>query len=98
MLDSVSHEKKEDVKAKQLEALKRLGHTGLKLDEYERESISNHGLLQSPSEAPLTLSGTVANEVIHPDDIHVRFSGLHASSSYCKEILIAVLLLQISEG
>jgi hypothetical protein len=36
VLDSVSHEKKENVKEKQLEALKRLGHVGLKLDEHER--------------------------------------------------------------
>jgi len=43
------------VKAKQLEALKRLGHNELKLDEYERK---------------------VANEVIHPDDIHVTFKDI----------------------
>jgi hypothetical protein len=36
VLDSVSQEKKESVKAKQLEALKRLGHADLKLNEHER--------------------------------------------------------------
>ncbi|KAF5380641.1 hypothetical protein D9757_007003 [Collybiopsis confluens] len=46
---------KKKVNAKQLEALKRLGHTQLQLDEYE---------------------SIVANEVIHPDDIPVRFSGV----------------------
>jgi len=35
VLDSASPEKKGDVKAKQLEALKRLGHASLQLDEYE---------------------------------------------------------------
>ncbi|KAJ7205682.1 hypothetical protein C8J57DRAFT_1541618 [Mycena rebaudengoi] len=52
-LDEFLPEKKE-VKAKQMEALKRLGHGALELDEYER---------------------TVANEVIHPDDITTKFSG-----------------------
>ncbi|KAF7315169.1 AAA domain-containing protein [Mycena indigotica] len=47
--------KQQEVKAKQLEALKRLGHAELELDEHER---------------------TVANEVIHPDDISVKFSGV----------------------
>jgi hypothetical protein len=46
--------KDEKVKAKQMEALKRLGHHQLELDEYEKR---------------------VANEVIHPDDIHVTFKG-----------------------
>jgi ATPase family AAA domain-containing protein 1 len=73
MVDTMSPEKKEEVKTKQLEALKRLGHTGLKLDEYERMHLSLHHLSYT-----LTLSilpGTVANEVIHPDDINVRFAG-----------------------
>jgi hypothetical protein len=36
VIDSVtSPDKKEEVKEKQLEALKRLGHSGLVLDEYE---------------------------------------------------------------
>jgi hypothetical protein len=54
MVTSISPDKKQEVKAKQLEALKKLGHIDLQLDEYER---------------------TVANEIIHPDDISVRFSG-----------------------
>jgi len=36
MIDTMSPDKKEEVKTKQLEALKRLGHQALKLDEYER--------------------------------------------------------------
>ncbi|KAJ2924127.1 hypothetical protein H1R20_g12973, partial [Candolleomyces eurysporus] len=55
VLDSMLPDRKDEkVKAKQLEALKRLGHHQLELDEYERR---------------------VANEVIHPDDIHVTFKG-----------------------
>ena len=43
VLDSLSQEKKESVKAKQLEALKRLGHADLKLNEHERMQYhSNH--------------------------------------------------------
>jgi len=74
MMDAVYPDKKEHVKAKQLEALKRLGHNDLKLDEYER---------------------TVANEVIHPDDIHVRFSdigGLDPIISSLRESIIYPLL------
>jgi len=74
VLDSVAPDKKEQVKAKQLEALKRLGHSDLKLDEYER---------------------TVANEVIHPDDIQVRFSdigGLEPIISSLRESIIYPLL------
>lgn len=40
MLDSVGSDKKGVVKAKQMEALKRLGHQDLQLDEYERMSGS----------------------------------------------------------
>ncbi|KAF7307803.1 AAA domain-containing protein [Mycena kentingensis (nom. inval.)] len=47
--------KSEKVNTKQLEALDRLGHSNLKLDEHER---------------------TIANEIIHPDDIHVTFSDI----------------------
>ncbi|KAJ7268073.1 hypothetical protein C8J57DRAFT_1228672 [Mycena rebaudengoi] len=54
-LDEFLPEKKKEVKAKQIEALKRLGHGALELDEYER---------------------TVANEVIHPDDITTKFSDI----------------------
>ncbi|KAG6839316.1 hypothetical protein C0991_003755 [Blastosporella zonata] len=74
VLEGVSPEKKKNVEAKQLEALKRLGHAGLKLDEYER---------------------TVANEVIHPDDINVRFTdigGLDPIISSLRESIIYPLL------
>jgi hypothetical protein len=37
-LDEFLPEKKKEVKTKQLEALKRLGHGNLELDEYERMS------------------------------------------------------------
>lgn len=74
VLDTVSQEKKETVKAKQLEALKRLGHADLKLNEHERK---------------------VANEVIHPDDIHVNFNdigGLESIITSLRESIIYPLL------
>ncbi|KAF8627417.1 hypothetical protein AX17_006232 [Amanita inopinata Kibby_2008] len=74
VFESVTSEKKGEVKTKQLEALKRLGHANLKLDEYER---------------------TVANEVIHPDDINVNFSdigGLDPIISHLRESVIYPLL------
>ncbi|KAJ7776802.1 P-loop containing nucleoside triphosphate hydrolase protein [Mycena maculata] len=73
-LDEFLPEKKKEVKTKQLEALKRLGHENLELDEYER---------------------TVANEVIHPDDISVKFSdigGLDAIVSSLRESIIYPLV------
>ncbi|KAF7365645.1 AAA domain-containing protein [Mycena venus] len=73
-LDEFLPEKKKEVQAKQLEALKRLGHGNLELDEYER---------------------TVANEVIHPDDITVKFSdigGLDAIVSSLRESIIYPLV------
>jgi len=73
-LDEFLPEKKKEVKAKQLEALKRLGHGDLELDEYER---------------------TVANEVIHPDDITVKFTdigGLDAIVSSLRESIIYPLV------
>jgi ATPase family AAA domain-containing protein 1 len=73
-MESTYPNKTEEVKAKQLEALKKMGHKGLKLDEYERAY-----LLCVPFTSPLEAShfgtGTVANEVIHPDDINVTFAG-----------------------
>ncbi|TFK70547.1 ATPase [Pluteus cervinus] len=72
--DNMSPTKKSNVKTKQLEALKRLGHTELELDEYER---------------------TVANEVIHPDDIQVKFSdigGLDPIISSLRESVIYPLM------
>ncbi|KAG6899763.1 hypothetical protein C0993_007060, partial [Termitomyces sp. T159_Od127] len=74
VLDGLNPEKKQNVNTKKLEALKRLGHSSLKLDEYER---------------------TVANEVIHPDDINVRFSdigGLDPIISSLRESIIYPLL------
>lgn len=49
VLDSMSQEKKESVKAKQLEALKRLGHADLKLNEHERMQCHNNHI-----KSPLT--------------------------------------------
>ena len=74
MIDAVAPEKKDSVvKAKQMEALKRLGHKELDLDEYERTSPSL--LLQFIKLTDGTI-GKVANEVIHPDDIKVTFTGV----------------------
>ncbi|KAJ7101524.1 P-loop containing nucleoside triphosphate hydrolase protein [Mycena belliarum] len=73
-LDEFIPEKKKEVKTKQLEALARLGHGSLELDEYER---------------------TVANEVIHPDDISVKFTdigGLDAIVSSLRESIIYPLV------
>ncbi|KAF9265175.1 AAA-domain-containing protein [Marasmius fiardii PR-910] len=73
MIDSTTG-KSTEVKTKQLEALKRLGHKDLKLDEYE---------------------ATVANEIIHPDDIPIRFSdigGLDTIISSLQESIIYPLL------
>ncbi|KIL67766.1 hypothetical protein M378DRAFT_9045 [Amanita muscaria Koide BX008] len=71
---TLSPERRSEVKEKQQEALKRLGHANLKLDEYER---------------------TVANEVIHPDDINVTFSdigGLDPIVEHLREAVIYPLL------
>ncbi|KAK2465282.1 hypothetical protein APHAL10511_002636 [Amanita phalloides] len=71
---ALSPERRGEVKAKQQEALKRLGHSNLKLDEYER---------------------TVANEVIHPDDIGVTFpdiGGLDPIINHLREAVIYPLL------
>ncbi|KAL0573983.1 mitochondrial dynamin GTPase Msp1 [Marasmius crinis-equi] len=73
MLDATTG-KSTEIKTKQIEALKRLGHKDLKLDEYE---------------------STVANEIIHPDDIPVKFSdigGLDSIISSLQESVIYPLL------
>ncbi|KAJ7051808.1 P-loop containing nucleoside triphosphate hydrolase protein [Mycena amicta] len=74
-LDEFLPERKlQGVKAKQMEALKRLGHGELELDEHER---------------------TVANEVIHPDDINVKFTdigGLDAIVASLRESIIYPLV------
>jgi len=77
VIDSItSPDKKEEVKTKQLEALKRLGHSSLVLDEYEKK---------------------VANEVIHPDDINVRFSGTskHISSPLLRNAMLMIRPIDI---
>ncbi|KAL1750682.1 P-loop containing nucleoside triphosphate hydrolase protein [Schizophyllum commune] len=64
----------DSVKGKKIEALKRLGHHNIELDEYE---------------------STIANEIIHPDDIDVRFSdigGLDPIVSTLRESVIYPLL------
>ncbi|ETW82235.1 AAA family ATPase, CDC48 subfamily [Heterobasidion irregulare TC 32-1] len=74
MLDSFSPNREKEVKAKPLEALKKLGHEKLELDEYEK---------------------TIASEVIHPDDITVRFAdigGLDDIISSLQESIIFPLL------
>ncbi|KAK7445155.1 mitochondrial dynamin GTPase Msp1 [Stygiomarasmius scandens] len=76
MLDSFGpgSSKKTEMKAKQMEALKRLGHVELELDEYER---------------------IIANEIIHPDDIPVKFSdvgGLDPIITSLRESIIYPLL------
>ena len=66
---------KKEVEAKKTEALKRLGHKNLKLDEYEsRVSNSLFSITLYRTEPVLE---TIANEVIHPDDIQVKFSGIY---------------------
>jgi SpoVK/Ycf46/Vps4 family AAA+-type ATPase len=70
----LSPERRSEVKEKQQEALKRLGHANLKLDEYER---------------------TVANEVIHPDDISITFTdigGLDPIIEHLREAVIFPLI------
>ena len=42
MLDSFSLNREKEVKAKPLEALKKLGHEKLELDEYESASVCSH--------------------------------------------------------
>ncbi len=67
---------KKDVKGKSLKALEKLGHKNLALDEYESVFVSDDPFLSYV----LTLSkGQIASEVIHPDDIHVGFSGMSLS-------------------
>ncbi|KAF8921598.1 P-loop containing nucleoside triphosphate hydrolase protein [Mucidula mucida] len=66
--------KKTKVSGKPLEALKKLGHSSLELDDFELQ---------------------IANEVIHPDEINVRFSdigGLETIVSSLRESVIYPLL------
>lgn len=67
-------EKKKEVKAKSLKALEKLGHSDLQLDEYESAQLVE---LYSVALAHfVTNVGQIASEVIHPDDIDVRFTGV----------------------
>lgn len=54
-----------------MEALKRLGHEKLKLNEYESEFALSGINLQVLH----IFIERIASEVIHPDDIDVRFAG-----------------------
>lgn len=64
--------RKPDVKPKP-SALLKLGYKDLVLDEYERECTQFVSCDMGSSR--LRNSGQIASEVIHPDDIDVRFSG-----------------------
>jgi hypothetical protein len=55
-----------------MEALKRLGHEKLKLNEYESEFASSW---LHPACLHIFIE-RIASEVIHPDDIDVRFTGM----------------------
>ena len=72
MLDSQgpSGERK-GAKAKSGEILKRLGHKNLKLTEYEG-AIYSHKMHYSKLH---DITEVIASEVVHPDDIDVKFSG-----------------------
>jgi len=74
LINSYGPEASKEVGAKPMEALKRLGHEKLKLNEYEKR---------------------IASEVIHPDDIDVRFTdigGLEVIISSLQESVIIPLL------
>jgi ATPase family AAA domain-containing protein 1 len=72
LLNSYVHEGSKEVKAKPMEALKRLGHENLKLDEYESALTYSYSFSLQTS---YFSSERIASEVIHPDDIDVTFSG-----------------------
>ena len=74
-MDSFSPVERKEVKQKSLKALENLGHKDLQLDEYE--STSAYPFLLS---LPNICSGQIASEIIHPDDIEVRFSGTPTTS------------------
>lgn len=59
-----------------MEALKRLGHEKLKLNEYESEFASSEPRLHVSH----IFIERIASEVIHPDDIDVRFTGMHCEN------------------
>ncbi len=65
-----------------MEALKKLGHEKLKLNEYESGlSLSLPGL-----QVLYIFIERIASEVIHPDDIDVQFTGmLRANTHSCSK-------------
>lgn len=72
VMDTMSPVERKEVKQKSLKALESLGHKDLKLDEYESAFTLPCSL------APFhnaVVPGQIASEVIHPDDIDVRFTG-----------------------
>jgi hypothetical protein len=76
LLSSYGPEGSKEVGAKPMEALKRLGHEKLKLNEYESEFA-----LSRPDLRVLHIFiERIASEVIHPDDIDVRFTGMFRAS------------------
>ena len=58
---------------KGLKALESLGHKNVKLDEYESEFVLYPNRFQVTY--LVERAGQIASEVIHPDDIDIRFSG-----------------------
>ena len=72
LLSSYGPEGSKEVGAKPLEALKRLGHEKLKLNEYE----SAFALSRSDPQVLYIFIERIASEVIHPDDIDVGFTGM----------------------
>ena len=59
-----------------MEALKRLGHEKLKLNEYE--SALTH-FLATPGKSSHISPERIASEVIHPDDIDITFHGMFST-------------------
>ena len=95
-MDTMSHRDRPEVKAKQMETLKKLGYAKLELDEYESASSHPPSLTARHTDfGTRRIIGTVANEVIHPDDISVRFAdigGLDPIISSLRESIIYPLL------
>jgi hypothetical protein len=61
------------VRAQPVEALKRLGHEKLAFDEYESVFTDSCPRLLQTSHIP---PERIASEVVHPDDIGVKFTGM----------------------
>jgi SpoVK/Ycf46/Vps4 family AAA+-type ATPase len=73
-MDPFGQEKeKKEVAAKSLEALAKMGHKNLKLSEHESPSpLPRLYIVNDTHPRP---KAAIASEIIHPDDIHVAFSG-----------------------